>query len=80
LVDSDRQWIKARVGLDVSETPRDVSFCAHTILANDTMVVEDALADSRFADNPLVTTDPKIRFYAGAKLTNRTAMLWDRCV
>ena len=69
LVDSDRQWIKARVGLDVSETPRDVSFCAHTILANDTMVVEDALADSRFADNPLVTTDPKIRFYAGAKLT-----------
>jgi signal transduction histidine kinase len=69
LVDSDRQWIKARVGLDVSETPRDVSFCAHTILANDTMVVEDALADNRFADNPLVTSDPKIRFYAGAKLT-----------
>jgi len=69
LVDSDRQWIKARVGLDVSETPRDVSFCAHTILANDTMVVEDALADDRFADNPLVTFDPKIRFYAGAKLT-----------
>jgi signal transduction histidine kinase len=69
LVDSDRQWIKARVGLDVSETPRDVSFCAHTILANDTLVVEDALADNRFADNPLVTSDPKIRFYAGAKLT-----------
>jgi len=69
LVDSDRQWIKARVGLDVSETPRDVSFCGHTILANDTLVVEDTLADSRFADNPLVTSDPKIRFYAGAKLT-----------
>jgi diguanylate cyclase len=67
LVDSDRQWFKARRGLDVSETSRDVSFCSHAIAAGpDTqMVVPDALADSRFENNPLVTGEPGIRFYAG---------------
>ncbi|TFW19232.1 GAF domain-containing protein [Massilia arenosa] len=68
LVDEQRQWFKARVGLDVCETPRDISFCGHAIAAPDIMVVEDAAQDERFADNPLVTGEPRIRFYAGAPL------------
>jgi GAF domain-containing protein len=68
LVDADRQWVKARVGLKGSETPRDQAFCAYTILGDDLLVVEDAQADRRFVDNPMVTSDPHIRFYVGAPL------------
>lgn len=69
LVDHDRQWFKARVGLETCSTSRDISFCAHAILQQDVMVVPDAAKDARFADNPLVTSDPHIRFYAGVPLT-----------
>lgn len=66
LVDADRQWFKARHGLDVRETPRAVAFCNLTIRGEGAFVVPDATRDPRFADNPLVTGAPGIRFYAGA--------------
>lgn len=81
LVDADRQWFKARVGLDAGETPRDVSFCGH-VVGNDAMLlVPDAQRDPRFADNPLVTGSPKVRFYAGCPLrTEAGHVLGTLCV
>lgn len=68
LVDADRQWFKSRVGLDVSETPRNVAFCGHAILNPNILIVPNALKDERFVSNPLVVGEPHIRFYAGVPL------------
>jgi len=68
LVDEKRQWFKSKVGVTINETSRDISFCGRAIEQSDLFIIPDAMADQRFADNPLVTSDPKIRFYAGAPL------------
>jgi sigma-B regulation protein RsbU (phosphoserine phosphatase) len=68
MIDANRQWLKSRCGLEVSETSREISFCAHTILQDGPLVVPDALLDDRFRDSPLVTGDPFVRFYAGHPL------------
>ncbi len=72
LVDEKRQWFLSRVGLDASETSRDVSFCAHGVYECQPLIVPDAVEDRRFAENPLVTGDPNIRAYAGIPIYSRS--------
>lgn len=70
LVDKNRQWFKAKLGVEATETPRDIAFCAHTVLSTEPNIIADATRDPRFAESPLVTGDPHIRFYAGFPLVN----------
>jgi GAF domain-containing protein len=68
LVDRDRQWFKSCLGLGVCEAPRETSFCAHVVISRELMIVPDTLFDPRFAENPVVTGEPRVRFYAGYPL------------
>ncbi len=80
LVDSDRQWLKSCIGFPTKETERSISFCSHAVLQPDVLVVEDATADPRFADNPAVTGEPNVRFYAGAPLHSNGHRVGTLCV
>ncbi len=75
LVDENRQWFKSKIGLDLCETSRDLSFCAHALKGPDTLVVENATVDPRFFDNPLVTGMPHVRFYAGVPLCSHDGLV-----
>jgi two-component system, cell cycle sensor histidine kinase and response regulator CckA len=81
LVDRDRQWFKSQIGLMVNEIPRDAALCAYTILRTDLLIIRDTLSDERFAASPLVTSEPHIRFYAGAPIvTSEGAVIGTLCV
>lgn len=74
LVEEDRQWFKAAIGSTMTETPRSASFCTHTIMSEEVLVVPDAASDPRFTDNPFVTGEPGVRFYAGAPLITENGL------